>query len=282
MPLTVPCLKCKHKFQVSSKLAGTAVRCTACGHEVLLPTLKRLGEKRNARAARPVNGRASSTVELPADLVSSADAPPGPTVLDAAPDTAAHDVAPADEPATLACPHCEGLLLHDASLAGQTVACPHCGGHVQMPAARSSVAPRPKPSGPTCSACDAPVDADAEKCPYCGESLAAEAPVIPTPHAPPPLPEVPQRPAKSPGLATLLELAFGLFGVFGIGHFYAGSVFTGLLFMVGYWLLVGINVALCVLWLGLDYVWLATIPYWLLTLVVSPLVASFLVPRRPA
>src|SRR5688500_10502127 len=118
MPLTVPCLKCKHKFQVSSKRAGTAVRCTACGHEIVLPTLDRLSEKRKARAARPVGSRASSTVELPADLVSSAD-PPRPTMVEAEADTG-HDVS---DPATVACPHCEGLLLHDASLAGQTVAC---------------------------------------------------------------------------------------------------------------------------------------------------------------
>ena len=50
MPLTVPCLKCKAKFQVPSKLAGTTVRCQACGFMLRLPSPEKILAKKLAPA----------------------------------------------------------------------------------------------------------------------------------------------------------------------------------------------------------------------------------------
>ncbi|MEZ4241485.1 MAG: hypothetical protein R3F59_36115 [Myxococcota bacterium] len=45
-------------------------------------------------------------------------------------------------------------------------------------------------------------------------------------------------------VAVGLEAVPGLFGFFGLGHMYSGKVGTGLLIMISYWVLQGINVAL--------------------------------------
>ena len=142
MPLTVPCLKCKAKFQVPSKLAGTTVRCQACGFMLRLPSAEKIQAKKLApsKAGKPAPGIASSSrpttapqktpmppqeefvgdfFEQSLDFGKTAPAP-GPAVA-------------APEPTLLSCSHCQGLLYYDPTFANQTVACPHCGKHLVMP-----------------------------------------------------------------------------------------------------------------------------------------------------
>jgi DNA-directed RNA polymerase subunit RPC12/RpoP len=142
MPLTVPCLKCKTKFQVPSKLAGTTVRCQSCGFMLRLPSAEKIRAKKLApnKAGKPAPGKSSSRptttptkTPMPAEEEFVGDffeqsldfvgAPPGP-----APSAPA-----APEPTLLSCSHCQGLLYHDPNFANQTVACPHCGNHLVMP-----------------------------------------------------------------------------------------------------------------------------------------------------
>jgi len=77
--------------------------------------------------------------------------------------------------------------------------------------------------------------------------------------------------ARSSGTAALLEFLPGFFAhIFGIGHIYAGNVATGLVIMFGYWLLLGINIVLCFVLIGLI-----TLPLtWLLFLILSTIAAS--------
>ena len=129
MPLTVPCRRCKHKFQVSSKLAGQAVRCSACGHSMTLPPLQRILQKKAAKAVR--KGPESDDELVPMEL---ADEESEFDVEEVADQTAtAGTVFVAAETVPLACPHCDGPLAYEPALAGQVVACPYCAGHLQMP-----------------------------------------------------------------------------------------------------------------------------------------------------
>jgi DNA-directed RNA polymerase subunit RPC12/RpoP len=135
MPLTVPCLKCKTKFQVPSKLAGTTVRCQACGFMLRLPSPEKIQAKKLAPNKAGKSGRSkpappSKPVEeefvgdffdQPLDF-GKAPAVPTPSGPAAAP-----------EPTLLSCSHCQGLLYYDPNFANQTVACPHCGNHLVMP-----------------------------------------------------------------------------------------------------------------------------------------------------
>jgi DNA-directed RNA polymerase subunit RPC12/RpoP len=143
MPLTVPCLKCKTKFQVPSKLAGTTVRCQACGFMLKLPSPEIIQAKKLAPgkklgkspASKPVS--TSKPTPLPVEefvgdfFEQSLDFGNGPANATPAPSPAA--APPAPEPTLLSCSHCQGLLYYDPNFANQTVACPHCGNHLVMP-----------------------------------------------------------------------------------------------------------------------------------------------------
>jgi DNA-directed RNA polymerase subunit RPC12/RpoP len=138
MPLTVPCLKCKAKFQVPSKLAGTTVRCQACGFMLRLPSPEKILAKKlaPAKAGKAAPNKTAPAPQLkpapqpveeefvgeffeqPFDLGNAAPAAPAPS---------------APEPTLLSCSHCQGLLYYDPNFANQTVACPHCGNHLVMP-----------------------------------------------------------------------------------------------------------------------------------------------------
>jgi len=148
MPIKVPCLKCKTTFQVPSKLAGTTVRCHACGFMLRLPSPERIQAKKQGAAASggkadrrsPATGKSTNSppktaaeefdgaqlFEEPFELIETAEnLPTGPTGK-----TSPHAV---PEPTVLSCSHCEGLLYYDPNFANQTVACPHCGNHLVMP-----------------------------------------------------------------------------------------------------------------------------------------------------
>jgi DNA-directed RNA polymerase subunit RPC12/RpoP len=141
MPITVPCLKCKTKFQVPSKLAGQTVACKSCGYQMRLPSPEKIQAKKQGAAA----GKKSSTpARTPAraptkpaamdlDVVDYID-DTADTVTSGAVGTSGNKAAaPATEPPVLSCSHCEGLLYYDPNFANQTVACPHCGNHLIMP-----------------------------------------------------------------------------------------------------------------------------------------------------
>jgi DNA-directed RNA polymerase subunit RPC12/RpoP len=148
MPLTVPCLKCKAKFQVPSKLAGTTVRCQNCGFMLRLPSPEKIQAKKQApagtgkpaAASKPAAGKSppaprqkpakTADDNFPALLEEPFEFFDGPVA-----DGPAKSAGPAavPEPTVLSCSHCEGLLYYDPNFANQTVACPHCGNHLVMP-----------------------------------------------------------------------------------------------------------------------------------------------------
>jgi TM2 domain-containing membrane protein YozV len=76
---------------------------------------------------------------------------------------------------------------------------------------------------------------------------------------------------KSGGVAAILEVLPGIFlWTFGIGHMYAGNVAVGLLIMIGFWLAMAVNIALCFVLIGFI-----TLPItWLTVLIASPLIAA--------
>jgi DNA-directed RNA polymerase subunit RPC12/RpoP len=141
MPLTVPCLKCKTKFQVPSKLAGTTVRCQSCGFMLKLPSPEKIQAKKlapskagksppskpapapNKPPPPPEEEFVGDFFDQPLDFGNAAAASPKPSPAAAAP----------PEPTLLSCSHCQGLLYYDPNFANQTVACPHCGNHLVMP-----------------------------------------------------------------------------------------------------------------------------------------------------
>lgn len=139
MPITVPCLKCKTKFQVPSKFAGQKVRCTSCGCMMRLPSREKIQAKKQ-RAAAPA-GRSGT----PSGPAFAPPPPPPPTqatdeldIVDMIEDVpepfgVPAPAAAAQDPPVLSCSHCEGLLYYDPNFANQTVACPHCGNHLIMP-----------------------------------------------------------------------------------------------------------------------------------------------------
>jgi TM2 domain-containing membrane protein YozV len=79
------------------------------------------------------------------------------------------------------------------------------------------------------------------------------------------------QPQKSGGTAAILEVLPGFFlSVFGIGHMYAGNVGLGILIMIGWWVVLAINIMLCLVVIGF-----VTLPLsWLIMLIASPLLAA--------
>ncbi|MBK7644065.1 MAG: hypothetical protein IPJ19_13610 [Planctomycetes bacterium] len=76
----------------------------------------------------------------------------------------------------------------------------------------------------------------------------SEATVYP---AQPPSAGVPCRSTKDPAAAVLLELLPAItLHTFGVGNIYAGNIFLGLLIMIGYWISMAINFALCFVLVG--------------------------------
>jgi DNA-directed RNA polymerase subunit RPC12/RpoP len=137
MPLVVPCVICKAKFQVPSKMAGKTVRCKNCGSAIRLPSPEQIqakkqapaqSGKRPAPAAKGASAQKSPLLEEPFELLELQDAEPG-NMRSAA----AGAASTVPEPTVLSCSHCEGLLYYDPNFANQTVACPHCGNHLIMP-----------------------------------------------------------------------------------------------------------------------------------------------------
>jgi TM2 domain-containing membrane protein YozV len=80
----------------------------------------------------------------------------------------------------------------------------------------------------------------------------------PQPPQPPYNPYYPQRPAKDRNLALVLEIVAGLFGILGIGWIYSGKTSTGLIWLIGYLVWVGIAVIAAALSGGLAC--LCTVP----------------------
>jgi DNA-directed RNA polymerase subunit RPC12/RpoP len=137
MPITVPCVRCKTKFQVPSKFAGQKVRCKNCGCVLRLPSpeviqAKKQGIASGAGKSAAVSKKGPAPAPAPAhedleivDLYEDAGDP--------AAATSPGGAGAATEPPVLSCSHCEGLLYYDPNFANQTVACPHCGNHLIMP-----------------------------------------------------------------------------------------------------------------------------------------------------
>ena len=96
-----------------------------------------------------------------------------------------------------------------------------------------------------CPSCGNQVDSSAQFCPNCGtkvEQPAQPAAVPPSPTPPPPAAIAPDAPASSgtapqkrdPTIAMLLEILPALFGILGIGWIYIGETNKGIMFLVGY------------------------------------------------
>jgi hypothetical protein len=136
MPITVPCIKCKTKFQVPSKFAGQKVRCKSCGCMMRLPSPERIQAKKLGAPAggkplgpsKPAASQAPRPTSDDLDVVDFFDEPSEPASAPAPGPSAA-----TQDPPVLSCSHCEGLLYYDPNFANQTVACPHCGNHLIMP-----------------------------------------------------------------------------------------------------------------------------------------------------
>jgi len=55
---------------------------------------------------------------------------------------------------------------------------------------------------------------------------------------------------KDPGIAALLEVVPGLFGFLGIGHIYNGNLGKGIIFLIGYWIFLIIELILMFVIIG--------------------------------
>lgn len=128
---------------------------------------------------------------------------------------------------------------------------------------------------PYCGNCGITISGTDKFCGDCGDSLTTglvTAPkAIPQPSAQP----------KSVGLAACIALFLGFFGILGIGHFYAGSIIRGIVFLGIGFILDGIFFIIgfaggvifssgLALWVWDDIEWLFLI--WILCLVVFGLV----------
>ncbi len=116
MPVIVPCPSCRSRIKVPGKIlrSGRTVNCPKCKTPIDL-----------AKYGQPD--------EVDVELIST------PSPLPATP-----------IPSTLLCPHCQGEVFYDISLAGQAVTCPYpnCQGQFLMPSFSSAPATA-KPPGVT-------------------------------------------------------------------------------------------------------------------------------------
>ncbi len=96
----------------------------------------------------------------------------------------------------LACPHCQGGIVNDVSLAGRSVKCPHCRGQFLMPVAQAI-----------------PIEQERVPC------LSTRMPEY---HS-----HIERSPPRSPGLAAVLSFLYC-----GLGQIYNGQFGKGFLFMI--------------------------------------------------
>ena len=78
---------------------------------------------------------------------------------------------------------------------------------------------------PQCPNCGRAVPPNSQFCPYCGAAQSSS--TTPATSAPP-LSRYVIVQYKSPGIAVVLALVFGIFGLAGVGHIYVGKVSKGL------------------------------------------------------
>lgn len=84
---------------------------------------------------------------------------------------------------------------------------------------------------PQCPNCGSEVTPNSQLCPYCGAAQSSSTTLA---TSAPPLSRGVIVQYKSPGIAVVLALVFGIFGLMGIGHIYVGRVSKGLfLFIIG-------------------------------------------------
>jgi TM2 domain-containing membrane protein YozV len=81
---------------------------------------------------------------------------------------------------------------------------------------------------------------------------------------------------RSPTVAAFLEIVGGVFQLFGIGHIYAGHVLRGVIIMVVWWLIAGVNAALTLVLIG----WVTGPICWLIYVILAAFGAASLA-RRP-
>ncbi|MCX7920138.1 MAG: zinc ribbon domain-containing protein [bacterium] len=87
-----------------------------------------------------------------------------------------------------------------------------------------------------CPSCGTQVDSSAQFCPNCGTKV--EPPTSQPTASPPPQAAPAPAPKRDPTIAMLLELLPALFGFLGIGWIYIGETNKGIMFLVGYILIV--------------------------------------------
>jgi len=82
---------------------------------------------------------------------------------------------------------------------------------------------------------------------------------------------------KSSGVAVAIELLAGSFlAIFGIGNFYAGNPLAGVLLLISYWIIQGINVLLMFVIIGFF-----TFPLvWVIYMVMASLLAHSAVEKH--
>jgi TM2 domain-containing membrane protein YozV len=134
----------------------------------------------------------------------------------------------------------------DSPLPGETppaLVCPHCYkehtvGTLYCPVTGKPLAAAPLPSmQPQQAPMPAPVPNIPQQYPGAGQ-----------PQYPPPYnPNYPVRPPRDRNLALVLEILPGLFGILGIGWIYSGKTGTGLAWLIGYLVWVGIAIVAAVL-----------------------------------
>lgn len=84
---------------------------------------------------------------------------------------------------------------------------------------------------PQCPNCGSEVTPNSQFCPYCGAAQSSSTTLA---TSAPPLSRCVIVQYKSPGIAVVSALVFGIFGLMGIGHIYVGRVSKGLfLFIIG-------------------------------------------------
>lgn len=95
---------------------------------------------------------------------------------------------------------------------------------------------------PFCPKCGKEVPPGAVYCPSCGANLTA------------PITPVIQYGMKSPGVAAVLAVVFGLMSCLGIGHIYIGKIGKGITLLLIGWFLNGLVIASWLFWPILPFI----------------------------